>query len=188
MPFTPFHFGPHGCISLPLHRRLDIPVFIGVNVAIDIEPLVVMTYDLDYPVHGYCHTLLVGGVVGVLFATAAYPVRRAIGTVMRLFRLPYAPSWGQMALSGVLGAWLHVLFDAPLYGDIRPFYPMQANPLYGVLSRRGLQHLCSLLCAGAAAVCGLHREKKAAAEQLTRLVPGRLLVLELDQGGEVFGA
>jgi len=143
MPFTPFHFGPHACVSLPLYRYLDIPIFIGANVAVDIEPLLVMTFDLDYPLHGYCHTLLIGGLVGLLFATVAYPFRHLIGKIIRLLRLPYAPSYGKMALSGVLGAWLHVLFDAPLYGDIRPFYPSQANPLFAVLSRSAVYSICA---------------------------------------------
>ena len=50
---------------------------------------------------------------------------------MSILRLPYTPTYVRMALSGVLGAWLHVLFDAPLYSDMKPFYPLQANPLYG---------------------------------------------------------
>ena len=32
--------------------------------------------------------------------------------------------------AGVLGTLLHVLLDSPLYDDIRPFYPLTANPLY----------------------------------------------------------
>ncbi|MCD6537820.1 hypothetical protein J7L18_04335 [Candidatus Bathyarchaeota archaeon] len=32
--------------------------------------------------------------------------------------------------AGVSGTILHVLLDAPLYSDIRPFYPITANPLY----------------------------------------------------------
>ena len=143
MPFTPFHFGPHACVSLPLYRRLDIPIFLGANVAIDIEPLLVMTRNLNYPLHGYCHTLLIGGFVGLLLATAAYPLRHLIGKVMNLLRLPYAPTFAKMALSGVLGAWLHVLFDAPVYTDIRPFYPSQANPLYGCLSIDAVYGICA---------------------------------------------
>ena len=143
MPFTPFHFGPHACVSLPFHRYLDIPVFMGANVAIDVEPLLVMTFNLDYPLHGYCHTLLIGGLVGLLFSTAAHPLRHFIGKVMKSLRLPYAPTYGRMALSGVLGAWLHVLFDAPLYYDIRPFFPLQANPLCGVLSHSAVYSICT---------------------------------------------
>lgn len=130
-------------MSLPFYRYLDIPIFIGANVAIDVEPLLVTIYNLDYPAHGYCHTLLIGGLVGMLFATAAYPLRHLIGRAMDFLRLPYAPTYVKMVLSGVLGAWLHVLFDAPLHSDIRPFYPWQANPLYRVLSQDAVYIICS---------------------------------------------
>jgi membrane-bound metal-dependent hydrolase YbcI (DUF457 family) len=38
----------------------------------------------------------------------------------------------QFIVAGILGATLHVLFDAPLYVEITPFYPVTANPLYGL--------------------------------------------------------
>jgi membrane-bound metal-dependent hydrolase YbcI (DUF457 family) len=144
MPFTPFHFGPHACLSLPLHRYMDIPIFIGVNVAVDIEPLLVMVFDLDYPLHGYCHTLLIGGMIGLLFASMAYPLRGLIGMGMKLFKLPYAPTYLKMAASGILGAWLHVLFDAPLYADIKPFFPSAENPLRGILSPHTIYGFCTI--------------------------------------------
>jgi hypothetical protein len=141
MPFTPFHFGPHACVSLPFYRYLDIPIFIGANVAVDLEPLFVMTFNPDYPLHGYCHTLLIGGFVGLLFATAAYPFRHVIGKVMGLLRLPYVPTYAKMAISGVLGAWLHIFFDSLGHSDIRPFYPSQANPLYEILSHSAVKSI-----------------------------------------------
>jgi membrane-bound metal-dependent hydrolase YbcI (DUF457 family) len=144
MPFTPYHFGPHACVSLPFYRYFDIPIFIGANVAIDLEPLLVMTFNLDYPLHGYCHTLLIGGFVGLLLATAAYPFRQSIGKVMGLLRLPYVPTYVKMAISGVLGAWLHIFFDSLLHSDIRPFYPSQANPLYNILSQRAVYGICTV--------------------------------------------
>lgn len=143
MPFTPFHFGPHATVSLPLYRYMDIPIFISANVAVDLEPLIVLTYNLNYPLHGYCHTLLIGGFVGFVFATAAYPLRSHIGKLMASLRLPYAPTYLKMALSAVVGAWLHILFDAILYLDIHPLYPLQANPLYGVLSQNSVYLICS---------------------------------------------
>ena len=145
MPFTPYHFGAHACASLPFHRQLDVPVFIAANVVIDLEPLLVMALDLDYPLHGYAHTLLVGGMIGLGFGALVYPFREPIGLLMGFLRLPYLPSWRRMMLSGMLGAWLHVLFDAPLYRDIRPFYPLQVNPLYGIASPHAVYTLCALL-------------------------------------------
>jgi membrane-bound metal-dependent hydrolase YbcI (DUF457 family) len=43
-----------------------------------------------------------------------------------------------MALSGILGAWLHILFDAPLYQDIKPFYPLSVNPFLDIVSMKAV--------------------------------------------------
>jgi len=143
MPFTLFHFGPRACVSLPLYRHLDVPIFIGANVAVDVEPLLAMTFNLDYPLHGYCHTVLIGWLVGLLFATAAYSLRHLIGGVMSALHLPYVPTYGKMALSGIAGVWLHILCDAPLYYDIKPFYPLQTNPLFEALPARAVYGICA---------------------------------------------
>jgi hypothetical protein len=144
MPFTPYHFGPHACVALPLGRYIDVPVFIGANVIVDIEPLYVMLFKPDYPLHGYCHTFVIGGLLGVLWAGCAYPFRHLIGRAMSVVRLPYSPTFVKMAISGVLGIWMHVLFDAPLYSDIRPFFPLAANPLFGIVSMRAVYTTCEL--------------------------------------------
>jgi len=145
MPFTPFHFGPHTCVALPLQRYIDVPIFVGANVAIDIEPLLVMMYGFDYPLHGYCHTFLFGSLVGLLLGLIAFPFRKPIGKAMSLLRLPYSTTLLRMAVSGVLGAWMHILFDMPPYQDIKPFYPLSANPLYGIVSTKAVYGTCALL-------------------------------------------
>lgn len=144
MPFTPFHFGPHALVGLPFYRHVDIPIFIGANVIVDMEPLLVLYFNLNYPLHGYCHTLLFGGLIGLLFATLAYPFRNLIGKRMGLLRLPYGTTYLRMALSGIAGVWLHILFDAMIYLDIRPLYPSESNPLYGILSHGAVYALCSV--------------------------------------------
>ena len=145
MPFTPFHFGPHACIALPLQRYIDVPIFVGANVAIDIEPLLVMVYGFDYPLHGYCHTFLFGGMVGLLLGLVVFPFRKLIGKTMSWLRLPYVTNLLKMAVSGMLGAWVHILFDMPLYQDIRPFYPLSSNPLYGITSAKVVYETCAFL-------------------------------------------
>ncbi|MHC4250374.1 MAG: hypothetical protein ACYS9X_14695 [Planctomycetota bacterium] len=147
MPLTPYHFGPHACVALPLRRYLDVSVFIGANVIVDIEPLIVMRFGLIavYPLHGYAHTFLLGALVGLAWATAMYPLRGLIGKAMRLVRLPYEPTYLKMALSGVLGVWLHVIFDSLLlYRDIRPFFPLDANPFLGLVSWGTLYRSCAI--------------------------------------------
>lgn len=145
MPFTPFHFGPHACIALPSQRYIDVPIFVGANIAIDIEPLLVMVYGFNYPLHGYCHTFLFGSMVGLLLGLIAFPFRKLIGKVMSLIHLPYSTNLLKMVVSGMLGAWLHILFDMPLYQDIEPFYPLSANPLYGIVSAKVVYGTCTLL-------------------------------------------
>lgn len=145
MPFTPFHFGAHACVALPLQKKLDVPVFILANVIIDIEPLLVMLFAWDYPLHGYVHTFLGSFVVGALWGCIAYPFRISITKLMNFFRLSYEPILRRSILSGALGGCMHVLFDAPLYTDIKPFYPFMVNPLYGLISIPQMYLLCSLL-------------------------------------------
>ena len=145
MPFTPFHFGPSACVALPLHRYIDLPVFVLVNVAIDIEPLIVMTFDLSYPLHGYAHTLLGGTIIGILCGILANYSKSYLRFVMeKILRLPYKNSLKKYILSGILGSWLHILIDSPLYTDIKPFYPFNGNPLFGVIQSDLMYRYCAL--------------------------------------------
>ncbi len=145
MPFTPFHFGPHATVALPLRRYIDLPVFIGANIVIDVEPLLVMIFNLNYPLHGYCHTFLIGGLLGLAWGATAYPFRGFIGKAMQAFRFSYTPSFWKMAISGLLGVWLHILFDAPLYYEMKPFYPSGVNPFLNLLEMETV-YTISLLC------------------------------------------
>ena len=81
MPFTPFHFGPHSCIGLPFYRSIDLVVFLGANIIIDLEPLLVLMNNFNYPLHGYCHTFLIGGLLGALLGIVAYLFRNIINSV-----------------------------------------------------------------------------------------------------------
>lgn len=143
MPFTPLHFGPHALVGLSFEKRLDLPVFLGANIAVDLEPLMVMSLGLPYPLHGIFHTFPVGGLAGLVFATLCFPFRGHLNRLMKYLRLPYATSYTKMAVSGILGAWLHILFDSVMYYDITPFYPFQANPLLGLLSPFAVRAVCA---------------------------------------------
>jgi membrane-bound metal-dependent hydrolase YbcI (DUF457 family) len=117
-------------------------------VAVDVEPLLVMSFGLDLPLHGYAHTFLGAGAVGLALAVAAFPFRSLMGRGMAWARLAYAPTWSRMLLSGLLGAWLHVLVDAPLYYDVQPFFPAPGNPLHRCFSYGevyGFSSVCVLL-------------------------------------------
>jgi membrane-bound metal-dependent hydrolase YbcI (DUF457 family) len=129
-----------------------VPVLIVSNIAVDLEPLLVMVCGLVYPLHGYCHTFVGGGLVGLLLGLIAFLFRKPIVNVMSLLRLPYNQTLGKMLISGVLGAWLHILFDAPLYTDIKRFYPLSVNPFLDIVSVNALYTMPGLLIFPALAV------------------------------------
>lgn len=154
MPFTPFHFGPSALIGLPLKRWIDIPVFVLANVVIDFEPLAVMVFRLDYPLHGYFHTLLIGGVLGLLWGLAAYPFRPVWRFFMGIFGLSYQPTLLKMMISGMLGIWLHVFIDSLLYPEINPFFPLKGNSLYGAVSDSRVYSVCGVFLIAAVVIYG----------------------------------
>ena len=145
MPFTPFHFGVSACVALPLNRYIDLPVFVLANVAIDIEPLIVMIFDLAYPLHGYAHTLLGGTIIGVLCGVLANSAKSPLSFVIeRMLRLSYSNSLKKYIFSGVSGTWFHIFLDSTLYTDIKPFYPFNSNPLFGIVQSDTVYKYCAL--------------------------------------------
>ena len=132
MPFTPYHFGLALALGLPLRRYLHAPTFIIASVILDVEPLLVLTLGLNYPLHGYMHTLIVALAVGALLG---YVMFRLEGSFVSLYKQLLLETDAKIGLrsfmaTGALGTVVHVLLDSPLYDDILPFYPLAVNPVY----------------------------------------------------------
>ncbi len=144
MPFTPYHFGPSACIALPLRRYIDIPVFIFANVVIDFEPLAVILLDLNYPLHGYFHTFLVGTVVALAWGLIAYSGKSTLQRLMKLFHVSYESNFRKMLLSAILGVWFHILLDSIRWYDIRPFWPLDTNPFINLMTLKTVRLLCTI--------------------------------------------
>lgn len=136
MPFTPFHLGPALCLGIPLRKYIHAPTFILANVLLDIEPLLVLVTGLNYPLHGYLHTFVAAIGVGVAFGFVMFFLERTIHPLYKTLLLEPEAMFkkSQFIIAGVLGTMLHVLFDSPLYWDIKPFYPLTVNPFYGWVS------------------------------------------------------
>jgi hypothetical protein len=145
MLFTPYHFGPSLCVALPLLSKLDLPVLVLANVAVDVEPLLVMIFCFSYPLHGLAHSFLGALVVGSVWGAIAYVGKDLMRVMMNVFCLPYQTTLKKAIFSGILGIRFHILFDAPLYLDIRPFYPLEANPFYGLITYRSMSLVCAFL-------------------------------------------
>jgi membrane-bound metal-dependent hydrolase YbcI (DUF457 family) len=148
MPFTPYHFGPSGFIGLVFGKWIDLPVFVLANVVVDVEVLLVEMLGLGWPVHRYCHTLLIGAVIGAIWGVAAYPLRHLFKKMMRVFYIPYKTSLRKMVISGVLGVWLHVLIDGAYHSDVRVFWPHKTiwlqQVMHGRITREQIETICIL--------------------------------------------
>lgn len=130
MPITPLHFGPSAFVSLPLSRYLDVPIFILASVMIDLEPLMVMVFDLNYPLHGFIHSYLIGGLIGLLWGLIGFYSFGILNWGMRVVKLSYSKNFKRALISGLLGAWFHIFLDSFLYLDIKPFFPLDIKPLF----------------------------------------------------------
>ena len=141
MPFTPYHFGPSGFIGLVFRKYIDLPVFVLANVIVDIE--VLFADGWPYHRHWHWHTLLIGTVVGVIWALAAYPLRHFFKKMMQIIRIPYKTGFWKMIISGILGVWLHVVTDAIYHWDVQIFWPSKARPLWRLLSQGQVKAICA---------------------------------------------
>ena len=131
MPFTPFHLGPAIAVGLPLRKYMHAPTFIVANLVLDIEPLLVLVFGLGFPLHGYLHTLALAIVVGLLLGVVMFKLEKFMSPFYRKVKLETdKPLRVRSFLSaGVFGSVLHVLFDAFLYSEMEPFFPLAVNPL-----------------------------------------------------------
>ncbi|MHC4477259.1 MAG: hypothetical protein ACYTEL_16555 [Planctomycetota bacterium] len=146
MPFTPYHFGPSGFLGLVFRKWIDLPVFVLANVIVDLEVLAINVAGLGWPYHRYCHTLLIGTAVGVLWAIAAYRLRNTFTKIMHLLRMPYQTSLAKMIISGILGVWLHVLIDGVYHYDVRAFWPNKRISLWRMMRRYIGQDHVKIIC------------------------------------------
>lgn len=132
MPFTPFHFGPGLLIKGLLPASFSFSTYALANVAMDIEPLYRMLSG-DAQLHGATHTLIGAGIIGT--ATALWG-RVAIRRAWKLYErwsanagAPFEITARQAWMGALLGTISHVLMDAVMHLDVRPFLPLtDANP------------------------------------------------------------
>lgn len=152
MPFTPLHLGPAVLIGFILLRYLELPTFIVAGVLVDLEPLTILVLGLPGPLHGFFHSLLGASVAAAMLAGVMLRVRGSLEPVYVFLRLEGDGRPRRFLVAALLGTWSHVLLDAPLYGDLRPFYPFGGNPFLGVDLYLGLGAYRFCLLTGVAGV------------------------------------
>ena len=133
MPFTTYHMGFALLVGYPLRRWIDWLTFIVSSIIIDLEPFIVVMAGLRYPTHGLAHTFIL-----------SIPLGSTVGFILYVFRERYSRLMADLALTdraygigayisaGILGFSLHTLMDSPLYSEMKPFYPLEFNPMLGI--------------------------------------------------------
>lgn len=123
---------------------MHAPTFMLANVIVDVEPFLVLFYGLRYPLHGYLHTFFLAFFVGLALGYAVFLLQRFLHPLYKSFLLEPDDKLNlkSFLLAGALGAALHVLLDSPLYGDIRPFYPLTINPLFNPALLLDVYNVC----------------------------------------------
>jgi len=108
------------------------------NVIVDIEPFLVLVFKLNYPLHGFFHSLLGGSIIAVILSIVMVKIDERIQKVTRFFRLRQEYSQRSIWYASFLGVYLHIFLDSFLYTDIKPFFPIPYNPLYNSSIYTGL--------------------------------------------------
>ena len=154
MPFTPFHWGPGLLFGLLLFSYIDFPTFLLANVIVDIEPFLVLSLNLNYPLHGILHSFLGGTIFSFLLTMVMYRMRNILSPLMSYFKLDQTPSFKSILSASLSGIYLHIILDSFLYSDIRPFYPFAFNPFlrHGMSIGFKVYGFCILSFIGAGAI------------------------------------
>ena len=147
MPFTPSHLGPALFFGLLLFRYIHFPTFLIANIIPDIEPFLVLFLNLDYPLHGFFHSFAGGSIVAIVLALLMGKLDKYIQDPAGIFKLRQDFSSKSIWIASFSGIYLHILFDSPLYRDIKPFYPSGFNPFFNIRIFSGfdIYILCILL-------------------------------------------
>ena len=176
MPFTPYHFGPAGFISLLFRRWIDLPVFVLANVIIDVEVLAAGPGYFPHR-HWHWHSFLIAALVGAVWGLAAYPLSPVFKRIFSFFKLDYHTTLKKTIFAGALGACFHVLIDGVYHYDVQPFWPYLKNPMYRFMNHPQVMMVCYLGWAAAILLYGfllLRNHRRAADKAKTSDIPTEL--------------
>jgi membrane-bound metal-dependent hydrolase YbcI (DUF457 family) len=138
VPFTPFHLGSALFFGLLLSVAFDLPTLLVASVMPDLEPFYVMYFHVSgYPLHGFFHSYLGSSILALLVVFIVYPLRGLLSRIMVAFRIPQKSSFKKILFTSFVGVYFHVFLDSFLYEEMMPFYPLQGNPFFDLLSAFG---------------------------------------------------
>ncbi|TXT57046.1 MAG: conserved membrane protein of unknown function [Candidatus Thorarchaeota archaeon] len=147
MPFTPYHFGPAlllGMVFLPFTSLFAL--LIG-SVIIDLEPLIVLFFNLSLPLHGFFHSYLGATIAALLLSPTMIFLKKHLSFIFEIFRIKDSSSRLSIIVSCFIGTYSHVFLDSFLYIEMSPLIPLLGNPFVGLTN--------PLFVYGVCVICGL---------------------------------
>jgi len=144
MPITPFHLGPGMLLGMIFFRFVNLPTFLAASIIADIEPFLVIVLGLDYPLHGFFHSFPGGSILALIVSLFLSRFKRSADKMMDFFKMKQEMSSRNVFIAAFSGVYLHIFLDSFLYTDIRPFFPIDANPFYGLVSYGDVILFCAL--------------------------------------------
>ena len=136
MPFTPFHFGH----SLPIvfadlkHKRIDLFSSIVGSVIIDIEPIIILVFGLNVPLHGIVHTFVFAIILGVMVGLIIHATDTFWGKILPFFKWQQKTSLMNKIFWASFMGIFHVFLDSTMYIEMNPFLFVPGNPFFGLIN------------------------------------------------------
>ncbi|MDI3539211.1 MAG: hypothetical protein PWR29_444 [Methanolobus sp.] len=159
MPFTPFHLGPALFIGVAFEKRVNLFSILLGSIIIDIRAAYCL-FAGCWPLHGLLHNFLRAALIAAIITWLLFSQRARLQKVTDRLRIRQTYSFASLFLGSLAGTWSHVLLDSLLYTDIRPLWPLTANPLHGMLGTGTVYLICMLLFLPAAAICSTRYWKR----------------------------
>jgi hypothetical protein len=144
LPFTPFHFGPVLLAGVILFPFFDIAAIMISSVILDVEPLLIIIFDLGGPLHGIFHTYLLATVVAFIVSIVLWLLRNPISSVVSIFGIKQEPKKHRILLASIFGTYSHVFMDSFLYPEMNPFFPLLGNPFLGLIASSLIYQFCTI--------------------------------------------
>ena len=136
MPLTPLHWSVL-LLGLLAFETVYLPALLVSSVLMDVEPAyyLFIAPNADGQLHGFFHTVLGATLMALAVAGLLARMRKPIDRIAGSLGLgqPKIGTAGIFA-SSVVAAWSHIILDATMHADMKPFWPvLDANPLLGAV-------------------------------------------------------
>jgi len=166
MPVTPLHAGPGVLLKSFVRSHMSLSLFLLTQVTMDLEVLVRIVLGVSH-LHGFTNTIAGATLVLVVSVPLGKPVcewalrwwnRNLSPAQSRWLEVSEKISWKAAWSGGVLGVYSHLILDAIMHADAKPWMPFsEVNSFFGLISADRLDLLCLICLLTGGIIVVIHR-------------------------------